>query len=203
VSTRKSRARSRAPSRISNGNREVDAAAKRETPAAAKGNDKKWGLTNNALVAGVVSAFVAGIISLVVSLLVTHFQDQSAASQARSAQQALAAEQLEAAASNLYSTTQNVYNFQLKCVGTNETWTACASLAPDLRSYSAALTTFAAIVANVGDPAAAELANQFSKESTGSTVAAPSAAKGERMWNALVTTYVDLIARCGQLIRAQ
>ena len=51
------------------------------------------------------------------------------------------------------------------------------------------------------DPlAVAELASQFSKESTG-TIAAPSATEGEKMWNALVTTYVELIARCGQLIR--
>jgi len=182
--------------------REEDVATKRKAPVPAKGNDKKWGLTNNALVAGVVSAAVAGIISLVVSLLVTHFQDQSAAGQARSTQQALAAEQLEATAGNLYSTTQNVYNFQLKCARTNETWKTCASVAPGITSNSAALTTFGAAMANIGDPAAAELANQFSKESTG-TIIGPSAAQGERMWNALVTTYVDLIARCGQLIRGQ
>lgn len=181
MSTGKSRTRSRVP---------------------AKGNGKKWGLTNNALVAGVVSAAVAGIISLVVSLLVTHFQDQSAASQARSTQQALAAGQLEAAAGNLYSTTQNVYNFQLKCVGMYETWKVCASVAPGITNFSAAVTTFGPAMANIGDPAAAELANQFSKESTG-TVTGPSAAQGKTMWNALVTTYVDLTARCGQLIRGQ
>lgn len=139
---------------------------------------------------------------MLVSLLVTHFQDQSTASQARSTQQALAAGQLEAAAGNLYSTTQNVYNSQLKCVGTYGTWKACASVAPGITNFSAAVTTFGPAIANIGDPAAAELANQFSKESTG-TVTGPSAAQGKTMWNALVTTYVDLIARCGQLIRGE
>ena len=177
-------------------------ATKRKTPVPAKGNDKKWGLTNNALVAGVVSAAVAGIISLVVSLLVTHFQDQSAASQAHSAQQASAAEQLEAAAASVYSATQNVYNFQRECVSPNETWKLCGAQAPSLTSYSAALTAFAPAVANVGDPQADQLANQFSTEATG-TVGAADAAHGEQMWNNFLNTYVDLIARCGQLIRGQ
>jgi len=171
-------------------------ATRRKPTAAAKRKDKERGLTNNALVAGVVSAVVAGVISL----LVTHFQDRSAESQAHSAQQASAAEQLEAAASSLYSATQNVYNFQRGCVSPNVTWKLCAAQAPYMSSFSAAFTAFGPAVANEGDPQAGRLANQFSTEAA-ATVGAADAAHGEQSWNNFLNTYVDLIARCGQLIR--
>ena len=175
-------------------------AAKRKAPAHAAGNTKKRELTYNALVAGLVPAIVAGLTSLLVSLLVTHFQDQDAASQARYGQQALAAGQLEAAATALYQGTTGVYNFQLRCIRTRQTWQDCAAQAPGLTNFSAGTTTFDAASANIADQAAAELAGQFANVSAG-TVAAPSAAQGKSLWSKMVTLYLELIKRCGQLIQ--
>lgn len=67
---------------------EADVAAKRKAPAHAGGKTKNRVLTRTALIAAVVSAIAAGL----VSSLVTHVQDQEAARQAGSGQQALAAQ---------------------------------------------------------------------------------------------------------------
>ena len=188
--------------------------AKRKAPAHAGGKAKNRELTYNALVAGVVSAVVAGLVSLMVSSLVRHSQDQTAARQARAGQQALAAAQqalaarqqalaagqLEAAATALYQGTTGVYNFQLRCIRTRETWQHCAAEAPGLTNFSADTTTFDAASANVADQAAAELARQFANVSAG-TVAALSAAQGKSLWSKMVALYLELIKRCGQLIQ--
>ena len=174
--------------------------AKRKAPAHAGAKAKNRELTYNALVAGVVSAVVAGLVSLMVSSLVRHSQDQTAARQARAGQQALAAGQLEAAATALYQGTTGVYNFQLRCIRTRETWQHCAAEAPGLTNFSADTTTFDAASANVADQAAAELARQFANVSAG-TVAALSAAQGKSLWSKMVALYLELIKRCGQLIQ--
>jgi hypothetical protein len=130
-------------------------AAKRKAPAHAGGKTKNRKLTRNALRADVVSAIVAGLVSLLVSLLVTHSQEREAAGQARVGQQALAAGQLEAAATALYQGTTGVYDFQLKCTRTRQTWQDCAAQAPGLANFSAHTATFDAVGADIADPAAA------------------------------------------------
>jgi hypothetical protein len=162
---------------------------------------RRW--SNNALVAAVVGAMAGAIVAGIISLLVTHYQDQSTASQARSGQQAQAAEQLETAANTLYQSTTSIRIFQQRCSGTRTTWSQCRTEALEVYpGYSPDLTTFAADSANVADSTAGELATQFRAESVG-VVTATSAAQSGQMWNELVTTFPELTARCGKLAQEQ
>lgn len=157
---------------------------------------RKREITNNALVAGVVSAIVAGIIAF----LVAHFQEQDAASQAHAVQEAQAAGQLETAANALYQSSTSVYNFQLKCSNGSETRKECAALAPSLNVFSADMTTFDADGLNIADKKAAGLAQEFAKGAT-DTIATPSTTQAKKLWSNMLTLYLELIGRCAQLIQ--
>lgn len=167
-----------------------------QTPGPA-GESKKArvlsGVTGNALVAGVVSAIVAGLISL----LVTRVQDDDAASQAAASQQAQAAEALQTAASSLYQSTINVYNFQRQCVSIRSTWQECGAEALQVySSYNSVMTAFGAASSDLADKLAAQLAGQLESEAS-NTISAQSAADANTMWYDMVATYADLIGYCG------
>jgi type II secretory pathway pseudopilin PulG len=168
-------------------------------------------VTRNPLVVGIASAIVAGLFSF----WITHSQDQDAANQARAAQQVQAADQLttqrrqaakelETATNGLFLSAQNVYSFQLDCVGTRNTWKDCASQALQVfPNYNVDLTVFNTAISNIADSEAVALANQFANESTDTIIAASSTADAQRSWSRMVTTYTELIGRCGQLVQGQ
>ena len=137
-----------------------------------------------------------------VSLLVTHVQNENVARQAVAGQQVRAAEQLEAATNVLYQNTTNIYNFGLQCTsGGHNTWADCAGQALQVFSgYTEALTAFNTDTSNVADRTAAELANQFGSQS-GGMLSVRSAADAKTLFPRIVTTYVALIRRCGLLVQ--
>jgi len=177
-------------------------------PAAANSGKIKHQPANSALVAGVVCSLIAALITF----RLTHQLDQAAARQARAAQharvvrlqltrQAQAAGQLEKAAQTLYQSTASVYRYQVKCAEAGHTWPVCAALDSRLGDFSATTATFDTDNFNLADSAATRLTAQFARFSIG-TVEAASAAGGQQQWTAMVTAYLDLVKRCGQLIRA-
>jgi type II secretory pathway pseudopilin PulG len=146
------------------------------------------GMPSNALVSGVVGAIVAGLISFGIA----HYQDQDAARQAASAQQASAALQLETAATGLYQAT-----FDL--------WPSCEKnpgICLDNNAYVAAEQTFNAASSNVSDPRAAMLAKQLANSSTTALASADLTSVSTNL-NQLGETYGELITRCGQLVQGE
>jgi hypothetical protein len=150
------------------------------------------------VVAGVISAIVAGTISF----LISYQQNQDAAGQTRNAQQIQQAAQLETAAANLYQMTNNVFNFQLKCVGENLTWQQCANIAPDFDAWDVASNNFTADDYNTADQQAASLADGLTNEAT-ATIGAKTREEAQKEWGKMLTVYVDLIFRCGLLIQGK
>jgi hypothetical protein len=171
-----------------------------QLPAPAGGEQKPGRLSkisNNA----VVAAIVAGIISLVVSLVVTHIQNDNTNSQAANGQQVQSAQDLEAAATSLYQSTTDVYNYQLKCVP-GGTWQVCVAEALQIYpNYSSSVTAFGAASSNIVDRTASQLANQLGSEA-GAMIQPQSLNDAHKLWYELVTTYTNLIGRCGKLVQA-
>jgi hypothetical protein len=175
----------------------------RPTPAHAEKRKSKRALAASMLAAAVISAFI--------TFLLTHHLDQDAARQARATQhaavvrqqltrQAQAAGQLEKAAATLYQSTASVYRYQVNCAEAGRTWPVCAALDPRLGDFSATTATFDTDRFALADAAATRLTTQFAHFSIGA-VEASSAVGAQRQWTSMVTAYLDLIKRCGQLIR--
>ena len=174
------------------------------TPAHREKGKSKRALAASVLAAAVISAFI--------TFLVTHHLDQDAARQARATwhasvvrqpltQQAQAAGQLEKAANALYQSTASVYRYQVECAEhTGNTWPVCSALDPRLGDFSATTATFDTDRFGLADAAANRLTLRFAHFSIGA-VEASSAAGAQRQWTSMVTAYLDLIKRCGQLIR--
>lgn len=165
-----------------------------------KSRKKRWEWSGNAVIAGIVSAFVAGGISV----LVTHIQDSDSARQATASQQVQAAQSLEADANSFYSYSMDIYNTERRlCASPNSTWRECASQALQMyQNYSPVMMTFAAAGSNVADSTAAQLANQVANAGTG-LITASSAAGASKSWKDMVTVYLLLTERCGQLVQTQ
>jgi hypothetical protein len=145
-------------------------------------------LSNNALVAGVVSAVVAGVITV----LITHYQDQDSATQQHDAGQAAAIIQLETAAIDFDRATITLF--------------ASCSPHPDVcpeppSSYYSTETMFDVDRANVADPTADRLAVQMENYANDGIVM--ESTTGSSAIYSMVTTYQHLIARCAQLIQGQ
>jgi hypothetical protein len=121
---------------------------------APKPKRKRDFLTNNAVIAGIVSAVVAGGISFGVA----HYQSQDSARQAQGALQTQQAQKLEGVTLAVYHSLNNVYNFQLKCFDGDMTWRQCASASPDFNSFSTDLTALGADGLNITDKTASGLA---------------------------------------------
>jgi hypothetical protein len=149
----------------------------------------KRALSNNALVAGVISAIVAGVISL----LITHYQDQDAAAQVRGTEQTAAALQLETAATNLERATMNL-------LGSCSTDPGLCADPPS--SYFTEQATFDTERANVVDPAAGNLAAQLENDADDAITLNDTTGDGINV-TGMVTAYQQLITRCGQLIQGQ
>jgi hypothetical protein len=164
-----------------------------------------------AVVAGISCALVAGLV-VVYSL---HASDAAAARQARAARNAqaaqaasriqppvsrtaLAAGQLEKAASGLDQATANVYKYQVTCAETGRTWAVCSALSPGLAHFSATTATFDAGNFGLTDATVNSLITRFERASIGA-VEASSPATAKRQWKAMVTAYKNLIKRCQQL----
>jgi hypothetical protein len=145
-------------------------------------------------VSGVVSAIVAGAISLAVA----HYQNQAAAQQATSAQQAAAIVQLETATNTFYQATltQMLSCFEQANVNKcpNGVFTA---------PWAAYHATFNADRANVSDPSASALAEQLDTFA-GDVLdyAGFSHDEASSYFNQMTVTYQQLIARCGLLVRS-
>ena len=137
---------------------------------------------------GVVAAIVAGAISFGVA----RYQDQSATQLATSAQRALAAEQLETAATSFYEATFGL-------------WPSCEKNPRTClynNAYVAIENTFNAARTNVSDRRASALALQLADSSTAVLATAEPTSFSTNL-NQVGVTYGELIARCGQLVLAQ
>ncbi len=158
------------------------------------------GLTGNALVSGVVAAIVAGVISF----WVAHYQDQDAARQARAAQQAAAATQLEASATTYYNDTFAIYDHGF-CRGLNKNMPICLTAAPSMTIYFADEATFDADRLNVSDAKVSALALQMTAYSNGATlpVTAATATLAGHNFVEMKTAYQQLVSLCGQIIQGQ
>jgi type II secretory pathway pseudopilin PulG len=165
---------------------------------ASKPRRKRDFLTNNAVVASVVSAIVAGVISY----LVANYQGQDAARQAQDALQTQQAQQIEAAATALYHSTNDVYNYQLKCAGANLGRRQCAAMSPDIDTFAGDTTSLGADIFNVTDRKAGQLATNFNLMAT-KVINDVSAADAKSDWYKMLDMYLDLQSRCGQLIKGQ
>jgi hypothetical protein len=148
------------------------------------------GLTNSALISGVVSAIVAGAISFTVA----HYQDQDAAHQAISGQQVSAVLQLETAANAYY---QAVFTL----------WASCEEHPEDgCTTETVNGTSFAVAQAdrlNISDPRTSALAAQLANLSdTALEMVGPGPGQGAYT-TPIVTIYQELMARCGQIIQGQ
>ena len=114
-----------------------------------------------------------------------------------------AAKELEAASNSWYQSTTDVYNFLLKCLGSSITSQECAAeVLQAYPAYNSAMVLFSADSSNVADSGAARLANQFGSEA-GGMIAVRSAADARKLWLSLVTTYTELLSRCGELVQGQ
>jgi len=157
------------------------------------------GLTSNALVSGVVAAIVAGAISFGVA----HYQDQDAASQALSAEQASAVVQLQAAANSFYLAANGVWNM---CIGI--TRGSCLHKVIADAAWQSATTELAADRTDISDPAAARLAARLSSLGNGVIEYAVGNGTGPAETedidlSEMGDTLGQLITRCGQLIQGQ
>jgi hypothetical protein len=167
----------------------------------------------------VVGAVVAGISCALVAGLVVdyslHASDAAAARQARAARSAqaaqrtqppvsrtaLAAGQLEKAASGLDQATASVYKYQVKCAETGRTWAVCSALSPGLAHFSATTATFDTGNFGLTDATVNNLITRFEHASIGA-IEASSPATAKRQWKSMVAAYKDLIKRCQQLSAA-
>ena len=155
---------------------------------------KKRGiLTNNAVVAGVVSAIVAGAISFAVA----HYQTQDAARQALAGQQASAAVQLQTAANVYYQATFTVWgNCQQNPEG------SCTDGTVSGTPFAIAQAAFNADRTNISDPRTSALAAQL-VNLVGTAIDLSGDAHPGMYITQVVTVYQELINRCGQLIQGQ
>lgn len=163
---------------------------------------RRWkrALTNNALVAGIVSAIVAGAISF----LVVHYQNQDAAAQQRGAEQVAATVQFENSAAALFETATTVFETRRACL--NGVTQVCLSGQQD-PLIAASTTTlesdddaFYADLANITDPEAIRLAQQLDYL-IHNALAEVGTAQGGIFYHDMESAYGELIARCGQLIQ--
>jgi hypothetical protein len=167
--------------------------------------EKARRITRGAVIAGLSCALVAGLV-VVLSL---HNGGTAAVRPARAtpgasatrrpvSPQALAAGQLEKAASGLQAATASVYKYQVACARTGRTRQVCAALAPSLAHFSATTATFDTGNFGLTDHRANSLTGTFERASIG-TVEASSAVTAKVQWQSMVTAYKELIKRCRQL----
>jgi hypothetical protein len=167
--------------------------------------EKARKITRGAVIAGLSCALVAGLV-VVLSLhdggtaavrpaLAT---PSASATQRSLSPQALAAGQLEKAASGLDQATANVYKYQVTCAQTGRTWPVCSALSPSLAHFSATTATFDTGNFGLTDHRANSLIAKFEHASIG-TVEASSAVTAKVKWQSMVTAYKDLLKRCRQL----
>lgn len=167
--------------------------------------EKARRITRGAVIAGLSCALVAGLV-VVLSL---HNGGTAAVRPARAtpgasatrrpvSPQALAAGQLEKAASGLQAATASVYKYQVACARTGRTRQVCAALAPSLAHFSATTATFDTGNFGLTDHRANSLIDKFERASIG-TVEASSAVTAKVQWQSMVTAYKELIKRCRQL----
>jgi hypothetical protein len=163
---------------------------------------KLTGWTNNALVTGLIIGLVtvvlSGVLSYVVAQRTTNEQDQAAARQAMSGQQVSAVVQLETASNTYY---QTVYALWSGCE--EHTLDGCTSETGSGTAFGTAQAVFNADRLNISDPRASALAAQLANVSDNALqMVGPGMGQGSYI-APVVTTYQDLITRCGQLIQGQ
>jgi hypothetical protein len=155
-------------------------------------------LTNNAVVAGIVSAIVAGTISF----LVAYYQSHDAAKQAVVGQQAQVASQMETAAAAFYDTIMNDYNFWINCHTGDNLWPPACPQPPGFNDITAERAKLAAAEFNTSDQNSIVLAVNF--ESTGFQILnADSRQAAQKQISSFSVEYENLLTRCGQIIQGQ
>jgi hypothetical protein len=152
-------------------------------------------LTNNAVVAAIVSAIASGVIAF----LVAHYQAADAVQQTHQAQQVQALVGLRADASATYQDAVKVYAFQVTCSDTSVPWGNCAHRAPALPALTAAIANMDADQYSVQDRGVVRLASQF-ENSVLAVVDAHTAIEGEGNRMKIVEAWVLLNSRLGKLI---
>jgi hypothetical protein len=184
---------------------------KKILPGSASPSRSKWrqAFTSNALITGIVCVVLSGGISF----FVAHYQADAAAQQAVAAQQAQNAEQsaqrmiqavsqLQADGKALYQAAEGVYAFQIDCANTNETWRQCGSIYPDYPAFANIETNFETDIYDVSNTNIQQLANQFASAVV-NMVTAVRATQGESEQPTMTSAWLDLTARCGQIIQEQ
>jgi hypothetical protein len=180
----------------------------RESPAyreAVAREEKARKITCGAVIAGLACALVAGLIVVLslpnggtAAVRPARATPSASATERSLSPQALAAGQLEKAASGLQAATANVYKYQVACARTGRTRQVCAALSPSLAHFSATTATFDTGNFGLTDHRANSLIATFEDASIG-TVEASSAVTATWQWQSMVTAYKALIKRCHQL----
>lgn len=163
---------------------------------------RRWkrALSNNALVAGVISAIVAGVISYGVA----RYQVDDAARQAIASQQVTELVQLEQTSQTLYEETNGLYVFEPKCntyiALANSDWDHCVARYPYYYNIGDGWATIDAEASDITDTDIDKLAKQFSSDSL--MVEAERDLKTRyKDWISMLSAYGKLIRKCGQVIQ--
>ncbi len=167
--------------------------------------EKARKITRGAVIAGLSCALVAGLVVVLslrsggtTAVRPARATPSAAATRRPVSPQALAAGQLEQAASGLDQATANVYRYQVACAQTGRTWPVCSALSPGLAHFSATTATFDTGNFGLTDRRANSLIAKFEHDSIG-TVEASSAVTAKVQWQSMVAAYKELIKRCRQL----
>jgi hypothetical protein len=167
--------------------------------------EKARRITRGAVIAGLSCALVAGLVVVLslhnggtAAVRPARATPSASATQRSVSPQALAAGQLEKAASGLQAATANVYKYQVACARTGRTWPVCSALSPSLAHFSATTATFDTGNFGLSDDRANSLIGKFEDASIG-TVEASSAVTAKVQWQSMVTAFKELIKRCRQL----
>jgi hypothetical protein len=167
--------------------------------------EKARKITRGAVIAGLSCALVAGLVVVLslhnggtAAVRPARATPSAAATQRSLGPQALAAGQLEQAASGLQAATAKVYKYQVACAQTGRTRQVCAALSPSLAHFSATTATFDTGNFGLTDHRANSLIAKFEDASIG-TVEASAAVTAKVQWQSMMTAYKELIKRCRQL----
>lgn len=157
---------------------------------------KLLGLTQNALVTGIIAAVVSGVIAFAVA----HYQSQDSAAQARRSQDIAGLTQVESAATGFFQAAVSLYQVRSRCLRSETVNTpGCPASTQDFIGSENVLNT---ALSNVREQNIIRLSQQMFAASADWL---SSATKAEIVVvnNRLEDAYLELVFRCGQLIKEQ
>jgi hypothetical protein len=168
---------------------------------AAKPRRKRDFLTNNAVVAGVVSAIVAGVISFLVAHYQTQDADRQAVSQASANQQVVVAGQVETAATKFDEDVYAAFNWNASCFKVAAS--KCLAEKPDMNAIFADMQTLNNLLNNISSQAVS--ATVLDLEADVQPVVTPQSSLDSYLHGEayLDIDYADLMTLCGQIIQGQ